>query len=266
MTTIDISGRIVGYELKGSGPSVVFCHSLGASREMFRHQFEDLADDHRVLMFDMRGHGESSLGEASPSLDRLAQDVEELLDVLDIGYAHLVGQSIGGMTVLQYAVRQPYRRATYLVADAIAATWPEWDVKYTRRAELVENGELRTLARDIALASIGQPAQERDPSLVDTYAATLGDAKPGGYAWACRSMIDFDLFADLRNVDGPLLAVAGSCDTLTTPAHARGIAEAARHGLTQEIDGSGHVPCLEQPAVFTELIRSWIAANPIDSP
>jgi 3-oxoadipate enol-lactonase len=258
MTRLRIAGRRVGYDLRGAGPVVVLCHSLGASRSIYAAQVEALSADHTVLAYDMRGHGESELGDRAPALDVLADDLAELLDVLEVGPAHLVGQSIGAMMLLRFASRAPERQATYVILDAVAFTDAGWDARYATRAARVEREGLSpALALELAERSLGATTRRQDPGFAQRYAASLMAAPSAGYAWACRALAGFDLRPQLGAIRAPVLVAAGDEDLLTTPTAARELAGAILGSTLAEIARSGHVPCLEQPAALTSLIRSW---------
>lgn len=265
MTGIVITGRSVGYDLRGDGPVVVLCHSLGGDRGLYSAQADALAADHTVLAYDMRGHGETEVGDRPPSLDVLAEDLEELVDALCIGAAHYVGQSIGAMTLLRFAARNAQRPATYAVLDAVAHTDAAWDERYAARARHVEREGVGAEALELAERSLGATSRREDPRFTERYAAVLAASPPAGYAWACRALIGFDLRAELAAIRAPVLVAAGEEDVLTTPQHARRIAEAIPGAVLAAIPGSGHVPCLERPAEVTALVRRWIAEHPLEA-
>ncbi|HVW46316.1 MAG TPA: alpha/beta fold hydrolase [Solirubrobacterales bacterium] len=255
MSTVRVDGREVAYDLVGSGPTVVLCHSLGGERGLWGAQLEALANERRVLAYDMRGHGGSGLGSAAPSLGVLAADLVALLGALAIDRAHVVGQSIGAMTALRAAIDAPARLASCVALDCIVHADPAWDARYEERAALVEREGVAPLAAELAVRSLGASSRERDPGLAARYAALLAAAPRTGYAWACRAMIGLDLRAGLPGIERPVLVAAGDEDELTTPAEAAAIAAAIPGAELASIAGSGHVPCLERPEDVTELIR-----------
>jgi pimeloyl-ACP methyl ester carboxylesterase len=261
VTVIEVSDRAVGYDIVGTGPAVVLCHSLGGDRTLWAAQSRALADTHTVVAYDLRGHGETGLGEREPTLDVLAEDLCELVDALGLGPVHFVGQSIGAMTLLAFAAAYPERESTYAVLDGVARSNDEWDARYRARADRVEAHGLGDEALQLAELSLGETTRARDPGFAARYAQRLAAAPRAGYAWACRAMIGFDLRARLRAVAQPMLVAAGSEDVLTTPAHAREIAAAVPTAELAEIPRSGHVPCLEAPEALNDLLRAWIARH-----
>ena len=96
---VEANGIEMGYDLAGAegAPVVVLSHSLAASRRMWEPQLPALSEHYRVLRYDIRGHGESGLGEADYSLDLLVADAAALLAALVLPPVHFVGLSLGGV-------------------------------------------------------------------------------------------------------------------------------------------------------------------------
>lgn len=258
MSLAQIEDREVFFETRGSGgEQVVFLHSLGADHSVFEEQARALSRTYSVLTFDMRGHGRSTLDAQSPSLDVLADDAMALLTHLHISEAHLVGQSIGGMTLLAFATRFPDWRGSFAVLSSVASTSSAWDRKYAERANVVEEHGLDGVAADVAKASLGATTRAQRPGLVDRYVRTLERADRRGYAWACRAMVGFDLRPSLAEITAPVLVAVGEEDALTDEARAREITDAIPTSQLRTIPECGHVPCLEKPDAVTRLLDEW---------
>jgi 3-oxoadipate enol-lactonase len=235
----------------------VFLHSLGADHSVFEKQARALSSKYSVLTFDMRGHGRSTLDARSPSLDVLADDLMRLLSYLQISEAHLVGQSIGGMTLLAFAARYSNWLGSFAVLSSVASTSSAWDRKYAERAERVEADGFDNVADDIAALSFGVTTRAQQPALLERYVRTLKRADRRGYAWACRAMIGFDLQPALAEITTPVLVAVGEEDTLTDETRAREIADAIPTSQLRTIAECGHVPCLERPDAVTQLLDDW---------
>jgi 3-oxoadipate enol-lactonase len=104
-----INGYQLAYSLFGDPdrPVVVLSHSLATSMEMWAYQLPLLAHRYRVLVYDLRGHGQSAAPGSSYSLQELASDVATLLDHLQISRTAFVGLSIGGMVGQVFALQYP---------------------------------------------------------------------------------------------------------------------------------------------------------------
>jgi pimeloyl-ACP methyl ester carboxylesterase len=205
----------------------------------------------------MRGHGASALDERRPSLTVLADDLMGLLTALGISEAHLVGQSIGGMTLLCFASKRPDWPGSFAILSAVASTDEHWDKKYAERARVVEGNGVPVVADAVAEASLGATTRLRHPELAAQYAQTLRSADRFGYAWACRAMVGFDLRPSLAAVRSRVLVAAGAEDTLTSGEQAREIAQHIPTSELRMIPECGHVPCLEQPEAVTRLLVNW---------
>lgn len=95
--------------VSGAGPVVVLSNSLGSTHRMWDAQVADLEQRFTVVRYDTRGHGASPVPDGPYTIDDLADDLIALLDRLDLERAHLVGLSLGGMTAMRVAARNPER-------------------------------------------------------------------------------------------------------------------------------------------------------------
>ncbi|MDQ3856632.1 MAG: alpha/beta fold hydrolase [Chloroflexota bacterium] len=121
MAKLRANGMALAYELVGDrGSAVVLLHGVGSDRSVWREQLEDLEQDHRAVALDFRGHGESDLPQGPVDRAALAADVLALLDGLDIGAAHLVGLSMGGIVALETYRTCPGRVLSLTLADTFA--------------------------------------------------------------------------------------------------------------------------------------------------
>ncbi len=113
------NGAKIFYQQVGEGPDVVLVHGLATNRAFwFPHALQALKDDCRVTMFDLRGHGYSSMPVNGYTSADMADDLAVLMDHLGIEDAYLVGHSFGGVVALQYATRHPERVKGLVIADS----------------------------------------------------------------------------------------------------------------------------------------------------
>lgn len=104
MSVVDVHAVVTG-----SGPAVVLSNSLGSDHRMWDAQLAELERHFTVVRYDTRGHGASPVPAGPYSIDDLTDDVVALLDRLGIRRAHVVGLSLGGMTAMRLAARNPER-------------------------------------------------------------------------------------------------------------------------------------------------------------
>lgn len=119
MPFVDVSGTRLFHRTSGAGPDVVLIHGLGASHAFWYPRIAgELARDHRVTAYDLRGHGRSATPSSGYGAAAMLTDLEGLLDALAIRHARLVGHSWGGLIALELALRRPGRVTALVVADS----------------------------------------------------------------------------------------------------------------------------------------------------
>lgn len=136
MAIVKLNGISTNYRCVGEGSDVVLIHGLGANHAFWHFDvLLPLARDHRVTVYDLRGHGYSSMPPSGYTTADMAEDLLHLLDSLDISQAHLVGHSLGGVVALQLALRRPERVSSMTLADSRIrvfqptqrpSDWPNW--------------------------------------------------------------------------------------------------------------------------------------------
>jgi 3-oxoadipate enol-lactonase len=233
-------------------PVVVLSNSLGSTTSMWDAQADELAEHFRVVRYDTRGHGASPVPPGPYDIDDLADDVVALLDTLGVEKAHFVGLSLGGMTGMRLAARNPERvdRLVVLCTGARLAPSSAW---HDRAATVREHG-----SSAVAEAVVGRwftPAYlEKNPDVraacEDVVAATPAE----GYASCCEVIGGMDLRDDLSRITAPTLAIAGADDPATPPPHLAAIADGVQTGRLLVVPESAHLANAEQPQTVTPAI------------
>jgi 2-succinyl-6-hydroxy-2,4-cyclohexadiene-1-carboxylate synthase len=121
--TVKHNGVTTSYYDEGQGPVLLLLHGFTGSKLDFHDQLAWFADAYRVVVPDIRGHGESTNteDEATYTLDKLVDDLESFIDVLGLRDIHLLGHSMGGMVVLRYALSHHQDLASLMLMDTSSA-------------------------------------------------------------------------------------------------------------------------------------------------
>jgi len=109
---------MIFHEFHGEGPAIVFAHGVGGNHASWYQQVPLFSGAYRVITFDHRGFGRSADDEHKGRAG-FVDDLKELLDALEIDKACLVGQSMGGGTVVGFAARYPERVSALVVSDSL---------------------------------------------------------------------------------------------------------------------------------------------------
>lgn len=112
-----INGASIFYEMKGKGDALVFVHAMGLDCRMWDDQFLEFAKYFQVIRYDQRGYGKSSLPTKEPYSHH--EDLYALLDYLKVGNANLIGLSMGGRIVIDFALMFPDRSLSLILADTV---------------------------------------------------------------------------------------------------------------------------------------------------
>ncbi|WP_329062682.1 alpha/beta fold hydrolase [Amycolatopsis sp. NBC_01480] len=279
MGMIEANGARFGYDEAGEGPAVVLLHAGLADRRMWDHQFTALAEHHRVIRYDRRGHGESDGPEGTVSHHR---DLLAVMDALGVDEAALVGSSMGGAYSLDAALAAPSRvRRIALVgaglsghewpADMAAEMWatlraavpPERLEQYqAHTAERVDEADVSAAAEANARYFIVGP--HRTPDVLD--ARTWSMAKEMcelvyRRAWNGPKWTE-DVPATrprLAEIAAPTLVLIGLSDASGLLALADLFTTAIPGARRLDLPDTGHLPPMERPAETTRALLDFLA-------
>lgn len=251
-------GCSIAWRIDGpkDAPVLMLSNSLGTSMAMWNDQLPAFSRVFRVLRYDTRGHGSSSVTPGDYSLDRLGRDAVELLGSLDIEKAHFCGLSLGGMTGQWLGIFAPDRLDRLVLANTSSFMGPpsSWQ------------GRMETV-RDKGMAAIVDAVLERwyTPAFAATAAPGLARTRqqflmtyPDGYAGCCAAIRDMDLRPIVGLVKAPTLVIGGSLDPATPPEHAEQIASTISGSRLVWLEAA-HLSNIEQPERFTQAVLDFLA-------
>ena len=253
-------------------PSVVLSHCWMGARQVWGHVAQRLADDgHHVVLYDQRGHGESTLGSDPISIERLGDDLAEILAALELGSVVLGGHSMGGMTVMAYAGRHREDAARRVAGSVLSSTSARRKSLTKRDGDIGEavlsgkgftwNMSRPVLGRALVRRQVGDVASA---ATLDAIRSMTINTPPEVRGPLARAMTEMDLRAHLEHFSWPTRVVVGSKDTLTVPAWNEEIAELIDGASFHVAEGCSHMLPMEAPGLLADALAELASAASVE--
>src|SRR5437868_12043393 len=261
---LSLNGRRVYFDLAGpaNAPVVCFTHSLNSDGGMWVEQMVPLLGaGYRVLRLDMRGHGGSAAVEGDYSMDALAADVKEALDVLGITKVHFIGLSIGGMIGQGFALAHPGYLASLCLCDTQPSTPPGSTASWDERKAIVRKSGLPALADGTMQRWFTDEFKKVNPVRWREIRDTISGTTPQGSVGCMSAIQNFDYLEKLPTIRNPTLVICGDQDEGTPPDRNKLIASKIPGARYEGIANARHLPNVERPEQFNRIMMSWLAAN-----
>lgn len=258
-TLRDFGSRQVWVVDEGEGPAIVFVHGLGGTTNVFDPALNALVGGHRVICFDLTGHGMSPLAKAT-SISGWSDDVVAILDDGDVEVASLVAHSMGTIVAQQVVASHPHRVERVALLGPIRDLAPAGRQAQRERAALVRQSGMAAVAHTISRAATSQKVQAEQPAVVAFVKELLQRQDPDGYAAACEALAD-STPPDVSSFDRQVLLVTGSDDGVSPPDRLADIAAAFPSTSTAVIDGVGHWTTIEAASEVNRLLTDFFAKD-----
>ena len=252
MAKLNRAGVELYYEVHGAGPTLLLTHGYSATSQMWRGQIEALAPHYRLVIWDMRGHGQSDYpaDDSAYSEAETVADMAALLDAVGAETAIIGGLSLGGYMSLAFNLAHAERVRALLIID----TGPGYRNDEAREAW--NQNARRTGARYDA-EGLGRLAAG------SVEMRTSAHRSADGLARAARGMLtqkDARVISSLPTIAVPALVVVGADDTPFLAASAY-MAAKIPGAKTVVIDGAGHAANIDQPAAFNAAVVDFLHAE-----
>jgi pimeloyl-[acyl-carrier protein] methyl ester esterase len=248
----------------GSGEPLLLIHGWGMHGGMWGEVADSLAQDFRVLVVDLPGHGRSSRIEDRGSSSALDVIVDELAAQFDEPLT-VCGWSLGGQIALRWAARHPLQvsRLVMVASTPCFVRRPGWDCAMAPEtleqfAAALRQDHAATLRRFLALQVRGS---ENERELLARLRAALfsrGEPDMAALQSGLEILRDSDQRAALPEIKQPVLVIAGERDTLTPPQASQYGAEHLPDARLEIIEGAAHAPFLSHPEKFMESLKSFL--------
>jgi 3-oxoadipate enol-lactonase len=240
-------------------PVLVLAHALGASHAMWDANIPALTHEFRVLRYDSRGHGSSDVPPGPYDIKRLARDVVELLDALELDTVDFCGLSMGGMAGIWLGANASDRIRRLILSNTCAHL--DEPGAMNTRIEAVRTGGGMAAVTDAMLARWFTPHfRSTDPTAAEHVRRMLLSTPVAGYIATCQAVRDMDLRGLLDRIAAPTLVIAGARDPATPPEHSYYLRDHVRGARLVELQAA-HVSNIEAAAQFNTALLEFLGGS-----
>jgi pimeloyl-ACP methyl ester carboxylesterase len=252
----------IAYSVSGDGPAVVLLHPFPAHHEFWLPAAQALALRYRIILPDLRAHGESDAGEGPATMEKHTTDLMRVLDDAQVGRAVFGGVSIGG-----YILFELWRRFRGRVAAlALCCTRPQADTPDARTARLktaedvLERGT-EWFADLMIPKLLGNTTRMARPDVVDSAKRMMLKMSPQDIAQVQQGMAERpDSVPTLKTINVPTLLLLGEEDPIATMADGELMRQHIPGSRLSVIPKAGHFAAWEQPEAVGKLLRQFVDA------
>ena len=259
MPFAELPGVRLHYRFDGAAdaPVLILSNSLGTNHAMWAPQFNALASQFRVLRYDTRGHGQSTVNPGPFAIDDLGRDVLALADQLHVDRFDFCGLSLGGITGMWLGIHAPARVRNLVLSNTAARIGPP--ELWAARIESVSNGGMASIS-DAVLQRWFTPDFLARETVATAAMKSMIEATPAaGYIACCAAIRDVDLRADITQIAASTLVITGAKDFATPPADGAFLAAAIADARLIELD-AGHLSNIEQAPAFTAALLAHLTS------
>lgn len=242
------------------GTPIILVHGSPTDRRVWAPQAADLAAaGYRVIAADLRGHGESPLGDGPTTLTSMVDDVLAMADELQLRTFVLGGFSYGGWVSMELVRTHPERVAALLLVSTGAA--PDTDKERALRPGQAADIRRAGITPDAyAERVLTRETLATRPEVWTAARASIAAVSPEGRARAVEAMAERpDFRKSLPLVAVPALVIAGAEDPITPPALAKEMHRLIPGAFLQVVERASHMVTLEAPGIVTQAILNWLA-------
>ncbi|GGO88909.1 acyl-CoA esterase [Marinobacterium nitratireducens] len=250
------------HQIQGQGRPLLILHGLFGNLDNWASQAKALADEYRVISVDLRNHGRSPHNDEM-SYPAMAADLVELLDDLGLDQVLVLGHSMGGKAAMQLALQHPERVERLIVVDIAPVQYPHHHDDVFAGLFSVDLDSLKSRSdADRQLAP-----RVTDPMVRAFLLRNLYRNDAGRFAWRINLQGLHDGYAGIsaapqgKPFTGPTLFIKGGTSDYMRAEHRDALLALFPNAGYKVIDGAGHWPHAEKPALMTRLIRSFLQAS-----
>jgi 3-oxoadipate enol-lactonase len=240
---------------------LVLIHGFPFSSEMWKLQTQAMQDQNlRIITYDLRGHGQSDVGDGQYTIELYVDDLIALLDNLKITKTILSGFSMGGYIALRAIERNPERFNALVLCDTMsAADSSEAKIRRANSIKQIKRDGVGLFAEGFLKAVFAPETFDSKPDIIDEIRRIILSNSPIGICGALLAMAGrTDTTEALSKISVQTLILVGEHDAVTPPTAAKILHEKIPNSKLHVIEHAGHMSNLENPIKFNEHLTRFL--------
>ncbi|WP_438446497.1 alpha/beta fold hydrolase [Gorillibacterium sp. sgz5001074] len=252
MPMTQVNGANLHYHVTGDGMPIVFVHPPILNQEIFNYQKAQLADRYKVVLFDVRGHGQSFYSKTPVKVPVIAEDMKQLLDELEIEQAVVCGYSAGSLIALEALLTYPERFVGGILVSGMSQM-TDW--VHRSRVRLA-SGLTRIKAKRLLGGSVGWTNADMNVTFNNLYQGAVNGHASNIHQYY-RECIDYSCTDRLHAIKQPMLLMYGKND-VHYHAYAKVLDERLPNRDLIFINDVGHHIVTKAPRTMHRLLNDWM--------
>jgi pimeloyl-ACP methyl ester carboxylesterase len=270
MSEIRINGANFYYEEHGRGPErILFIQGFMMNCHMYDRQVAALKDRYRVIIYDLRGQGQSEVTPGGYGIYEQVEDAARLIQQLELAPCHVVGMSMGGYIAMRLAKKYPQLvRSLTLISTSAAAEDPS-DARQFKLLGFIHNRISRSFAiKQVKPILFGEKYlndPETAPSRTYWHEQFMRNDKHSFAKTLDGILARDDLLNEFGTIDMPTLIISGEADAACDPVQSERMHTILPNSLLVQIPYVGHTPPVEVPETVNSAISDFLVSLPSPS-
>ena len=249
--------RIFYRDSGGNGVPVILLHAATGSSRVWEYQIPVfVAAGYRVIAFDRRGWGRTTINSADSPPGTAAEDLLALLDQLGIDRAHVVGTAAGGFVALDFTLSYPQRVRSLVFANSIGGVE---DADYVELGRRIRPPEFNALPPDFR--ELGPSYRAGNPAGTARWVELEKISRPPGPPAPAQPLRNRMTFALLESIKTPTLLLTGDADLYAPPPLLKLFAARIKGSEISVIPEAGHSTYWEQPEQFNRVVLKFLGRH-----
>ncbi|MGB8987272.1 MAG: alpha/beta hydrolase [Candidatus Sulfotelmatobacter sp.] len=250
----------IAYMVMGEGPPVLLLHPFPANHEFWLPLASAFSTRYRLILPDLRGHGDSGVGEGPATMEKHAADIFRVMDDAGLGRAPLIGVSIGGYALFEFWREHRDRVAALGLCNTKApADAPDARAARLQAADDVIERGTEPFFESMIPRLLGKTTRETRPDLVEGALRMMRKMSPQDVAQVQRGMAERpDSVDTLKTIHVPTLLLTGEEDVLTGVNEAEVMRQHIPNAQLRVLPKAGHYSPWERPEETGRVLHQFL--------